>query len=167
MSTYFNERIELKNSLYLSKCDLIQKYNLKTPFKTPQVSKIVFELPLSTFSKSSNKVENFNAVIKGLITFFLLFGGLPKIVYHQSKSSKLKKIYSFKYTLKNKKNIHYFLHSLFLSSLNKSLLENFDLFKKSDNSATSFLLSNSKIVLSMKLKLNSFSEIVDFFNEKG
>jgi hypothetical protein len=113
MSTYFNERIELKNSLYLSKCDLIQKYNLKTPFQTPQVSKIVFELPLSTFSKSSNKLENLNAVIKGLITFFLLFGDLPEIIYHQSKSSKLKKIYSFKYTLKNKKKpiifyIHYF-----------------------------------------------------------
>jgi hypothetical protein len=170
MSSFLNEKIKQSESLYLSRCDLTQKYYLKSLYSFPKVNKIVFEVPIISLVKSSNKQESLNAIAKGLMIFVVVFGCLPKIVYQKSLITKTKKIYSLQYTLKRKDLINSFLTLMFFSGFSQSELEEFILFKKTDDvhiTKKKMLISNQNLTLSMPILFNSFFELNDLFLDKG
>jgi hypothetical protein len=170
MSSFLNEKIKQSESSYLSRCDLTQKYCLKSLYSLPKVDKIVFELPIMSLTKSSNKQESLNAIAKGLMIFIVVFGCLPKIVYQKSLVANTKKIYSLQYTLKRKDLINSFLTLMFFSGFSQSELEEFILFKKTDDvniTKKKVLISNQNLTLSMPIFFNSFFELNDLFLDKG
>ena len=170
MSCFLNEKIKQSENLYLSRCDLIQKYCLKSLYSFPKVDKIIFELPIINLTKSSNKQENLNAIAKGLMIFIVVFGSLPKIVYQKSLIAKTKKIYSLQYTLKRKDLINSFLILMFFSGFSQTELEEFLLFKKTDDVSIlkkKVLIPNQNLTLSMPILFNSFFELNDLFLDKG
>jgi len=154
-------------SLYLSTNDILNKYSLKSPYQVPELNKIVFELPLSRFSTSSNKQDIVSSSAKALIIFFFFFGGLPEIVYQKSQSSKIEKIYSFKYTLIKKSLTKTFLERLFLIGFNQTDFENFKLFKKKNTFVQKKNSLNNNLVLSTQILLSKFFEIEDLFKENN
>ena len=123
-----------------------------------------------SLTKSSNKQESLNAIAKGLMIFIVVFGCLPKVVYQKSLVANTKKIYSLQYTLKRKDLINSFLTLMFFSGFSQSELEEFILFKKTDDvniTKKKVLISNQNLTLSMPIFFNSFFELNDLFLDKG
>ena len=92
---------------------------------------------------------------------------MPEIVYQKSQSSKIEKIYSFKYTLIKKSLTKTFLERLFLIGFNQSDFENFKLFKKKNTFVQKKNSLNNNLVLSTQILLSKFFEIEDLFKENN
>ena len=159
-----------KGSFYLSNCDLINKYNIKTTYGIPKIEKIILEFPFEEFVKSCNFIEKdpTNPIfqMKGAIIFYILTNLMPYINFNKSivvlkKNVSLENNYSLKIIITNKEEINLFLNTLFVENWSKLLVEDFSLFKKAD-----LKYNNQKsIVLRTSISGNSFIEIENFLNQ--
>ena len=117
---------------YFEKCDLIQKYRLKSLFQEPKVRSVFLEVPLYTIDKSLSDNRRDKKISSTLFLFFFLFGSLPRIVYQKTALKQSKKIYSFKHSLKDKRMINDFLVQFLINTVNNSDLKKLNIFKKED-----------------------------------
>jgi hypothetical protein len=117
---------------YFEKCDLIQKYRLKSLFQEPKVRSVFLEVPLYTIDKSLSDNRRDKKISFTLLLFFFLFGSLPRIVYQKTALKQSKKIYSFKHSLKDKRMINDFLVQFLINTVNNSDLKKLNILKKED-----------------------------------
>ena len=82
---------------YLSTCDLINKYNLKTLYQTPTVKKIVCEVNFKDFLASAelSTLDQNNSIsqIKSYLLLYILLGVLPYVNWNKNALSVRKGIY--------------------------------------------------------------------------
>jgi hypothetical protein len=164
-----------KGCFYLSKCDLINKYNIKTAYKIPKIDSIVLEFPFDELIKAcaSSEKEQTNSTfqLKGATLFYVFTNLLPYINYNKSKISLKKENnqeigYSLKIIIKSKEAISSFLYTLFVENWSKLVVEDFTLFKKIDSKDLVVKSKlQKKIVIRTSLIGNSFFEIESFLNQ--
>ena len=123
---------------YISNCDLINKYNVKSVHQIPKLDKIVLELDmkdlLNSYEISSKDQTDSVAQVKAFLILYIFIGLFPYIKASKavSSSGRLKTTnlqYSLKVVLRRKEEINKFLFSLFVENWQKLSLEDFKLFK--------------------------------------
>jgi hypothetical protein len=123
---------------YISNCDLINKYNVKSVHQIPKLDKIVLELDmkdlLNSYEISSKDQTDSVAQVKAFLILYIFIGLFPYIKASKavSSSGRLKTTnlqYSLKVVLRRKEEINNFLFSLFVENWQKLSLEDFKLFK--------------------------------------
>ena len=73
--------LNTKYNNYLSNCDLINKYNLKSVYDTPKLDKIILDFNLANFlnaidSSSAKEQTDSNIQIKAFIVFSIMSLGI-------------------------------------------------------------------------------------------
>ena len=174
-SNITSSKNDKKGCFYLSKCDLINKYNIKTAYKIPKIDSIVLEFPFdelvkaSTFSEKEQTNSTFQ--LKGAILFYIFTNLVPYINYNKSKFLIKKETnqefgYSLKIIIKSKESISSFIYMLFVENWSKLVIEDFSLFKKLDSKNLVVKSeTQKKIVIRTSLIGNSFFEIESFLNQ--
>jgi hypothetical protein len=174
-SNLISSKNDKKGGFYLSKCDLINKYNIKTTYKIPKIDSIVLEFPFEELAKactfSEKEQTNSTFQLRGVILFYILTNLIPYINYNKSNSLLKKETnkesgYSLKIIIKSKESISSFLCMLFIENWSKLILEDFSLFKNFD-SKNLIVKSKTqkKFVIRTSLVGNSFFEIDTFLNQ--
>jgi hypothetical protein len=147
MNFYFND--------YLTKCDLIYKYNLENIKLIPKIKKINISLKIDSDSKNldnSTSSSNFLNIHLFLIIYISYFC-FPFIKYFKNDS------FSLNLNILKKNQIFFFLDSLFLDNFYK--LKYLNLLSLSSLSGNSLLLKTNNN-FRLKLPLNVFEEINEF-----
>lgn len=104
------------SSLHL--CDIIQKYNLKSPYNLPKIRVVVITLTLNNILKNTEKTLTREELQKySVYLIFLLQLRFPKISIVQSK---LYDDFKLKIFLRNTKEITFF-NNIFFSEILKSI----------------------------------------------
>lgn len=118
-----NQVFSVSRSKYLLSCDNINKYNLKSVYNEPKVTKLKFHFFLKNFLAASdflNKTDiNNNIQLKAVLFFYLIYGVFPNVVFQNVKSGKNSKKrndgdFILKLSLTNKNKIEPFLDKLFI-----------------------------------------------------
>ena len=155
---------------YLSNCDLINKYNVKSVYQIPKLDKIVLELDLkdllNSYEISSKDQTDSVAQIKAFLILYIFIGLLPYIKASKavSSSGRLKTTnlqYSLKVVLKKKDAINNFLFSFFLENWQNLSLEDFQLFKNERNK----IKAEKIFVLNSLLPADCFFDIREFLSK--
>ena len=171
----YNYNTNQKFNQYLSHCDLLNKYNLKTFHDVPTLDKIICEVHLKDFliasDLSSSDQNNFISQLNSYLLVYILLGFLPYLNCNKNKSALLKSVknvdtnYSLKLYFSTLEEKNTFLTSLFNESWNKIKIDNFSLFKEKST------LLNKKIrsdfIFNTILPGNSFFEVEDFWSVAG
>ena len=168
--------LNTKYNNYLSNCDLINKYNLKSVYNTPKLDKIILDFNLVDFlnaidSSSVKEQTDSNTQIKAFIVFYILTEYTSYINFNKSLTA-IKKLkisennYSLKISINNLKELNFFLFSFFVENWSKLLLEDYLLFKKQDSLA---ILEknhlNKNFVYSTVVPSNCFFTLDNYFNK--
>jgi hypothetical protein len=151
---------------YLRKCDLVNKYNLKSSHIIPKIDKIIFSFNVNELAISkelqelSEKDQIRSYLLAYLYSSFTPFIDLKvnKIGGRSSKQSKKENFYSLKYVLSRDEDIQRFLIGVFL--------DNFSNFNKAKST---FGRKNderyqSKFSYSMSLPAEFLNEFLDLKN---
>jgi len=150
-----------KYSNYLSRCDLLNKYNSKSIYSIPSLDKVSVEFRLSDlpglFGPGASDSEKTSSQTKLFCLFYLFFGVLPFISAQKvNRSSKKQRISEVEYSLKMRFSgtspVNSFLFFLFVENWHNLEIEGFDLFNSkkmkerisSSSTGDSFVL-NSEI----------------------
>ena len=170
-----NTKNDKKSNLYLSKCDLINKYNVKTSYKIPKIDRIVLEFPFENFMKACTFSEKDQAnptfQLKGALIFYIFANLMPYINYNKSRLSLKKKLnsekgYSLKIIIKNKEDITSLLSTLFVENWSKLISEDFSLSKKLNSKNLDNRNKNEKIsIIKATVPGSSFLEIDTFLDK--
>lgn len=170
-----NTKNDKKSNLYLSKCDLINKYNVKTSYKIPKIDRIVLEFPFENFMKACTFSEKDQAnptfQLKGALIFYIFANLMPYINYNKSRLSLKKKLnsekgYSLKIIIKNKEDITSLLSTLFVENWSKLISEDFSLSKKLNSKNLDNRNKNEKIsIIKATVVGSSFLEIDTFLDK--
>lgn len=151
MSTKVTQHnLNLSTSNYLVNCDLLNKYNINSVYKLPNLEKIVLQIPLNSFLNLSEeqtlgKLQN-KVKMKVLSFFFFLFSKFAYINCAKYKTVRAEKnknnelVYYLKITLKNSNDINSFLISGLMEDI-ESLFSNKNLLKKSVNFSNKNILN--------------------------
>ena len=175
MLNSYNYNTNQKFTQYLSHCDLLNKYNLKTLHDVPTLDKIICEVHLKDFliasDLSSSDQNNFISQLNSYLLVYILLGFLPYLNCNKNKSALLKSVknvdtnYSLKLCFSTLEKKNTFLTSLFNESWNKIKIDNFSLFREKST------LLNKKIrsdfIFNTILQGNSFFEVEDFWSGSG
>ena len=168
--------LNTKYNNYLSNCDLINKYNLKSVYNTPKLDKIILDFNLVDFlnaidSSSAKEQTDSNIQIKAFIVFYILTEYASYINFNKSLTA-IKKLkisennYSLKISINSFKELDFFLFSFFVENWSKLLLEDYLLFKKQDSLA---ILEknplNKNFVYSTIVPSNCFFTLDNYFNK--
>ena len=168
--------LNTKYNNYLSNCDLINKYNLKSVYDTPKLDKIILDFNLVDFlnaidSSSAKEQTDSNIQIKAFIVFYILTEYASYINFNKSLTA-IKKLkisennYSLKISINSFKELDFFLFSFFVENWSKLLLEDYLLFKKQDSLA---ILEkkplNKNFVYSTVVPSNCFFTLDNYFNK--
>lgn len=171
MNSVFTNSLSRNNyENYISNCDLINKYNVKSVHQIPKLDKIVLELDmkdlLNSYENSSKDQTDSVAQVKAFLILYIFIGLFPYIKASKavSSSGRLKTTnlqYSLKVVLRGKEEINKFLFSLFVENWQKLSLEDFKLFKnekvKSEVEKT--------FVLNSLLPADCFFDISEFLSK--
>lgn len=156
-----NKKFNVKQNEYLLNCDSINKYNLKSVYKKPNVKKININFPVGAFS-SVNTIDS-NVHVKSMLIFYTFFS---LISYINFKKIRLKKSvseanFSLKIILSDKESIYFFLFNLLMENASRIEKEEVKLFSKS------ILLDKSKDSFqhTISAPAKSFYDIDDFFSK--
>ena len=170
-----NTKNDKKSNFYLSKCDLINKYNIKTAYKIPKMDKIVLEFPFEDFMKACTFSEkdqvNPTFQLKGAIIFYIFASLMPYINYNKSTLSLKKKVnsekgYSLKIIINNKEDVNSLLSTLFVENWSKLISEEFSLFKRLNSKDIDNKIKTTKIsIIKASVLGSSFLEIDTFLNK--
>lgn len=109
------------NTIYLSSCDMINKYNLLSNYKKPNLEKIVIEFPIKELLEKLNKADVTSIFqIKSFFLLYILYLQRPYISCNKQNFKNIsineKYAYSLKITLLNKENINDFLFTFFIEN---------------------------------------------------
>ena len=155
---------------YISNCDLINKYNIKSVHQIPKLDKIVLELDmkdlLNSYEISSKDQTDSVAQVKAFLILYIFIGLFPYIKASKavSSSGRLKTTnlqYSLKVVLRRKEEINNFLFSLFVENWQKLSLEDFKLFKNERVKSK----AEKTFVLNTLLPADCFFDISEFLSK--
>jgi hypothetical protein len=140
---------------YLSKCDIINKYNSKSPNVSKLVS-IILDLPLNQILSllgSSYKSKNYisKTQIKSFFLLYLSFNLKPFFKFKLNKKNE--KIYSLQIKITNKREVTLFIYHLYISLISNQIFKNNLTFNKISQKKISFVKCFPSI---MNLKLPIF-----------
>lgn len=107
-----NKKLILKHNFYLSNCDLLNKYLLKSIYSVPVLNKIV--LYFSIDSLKTPFLQESNLKIKCFLIFYLCFSLLSYINFFKVKTADAG--YSLKIVLNDFNDINIFLFTLILEN---------------------------------------------------
>lgn len=165
------KNFKLSSANYILNCDFINKYNLKSVYKQPEIKKITLRFFLKDFLSVSdfmnkNDINN-NIQLKSILFFYIIFSSLPQILFQNIKTGKYTKNkaegdFILKLSISECNQINSFLFNLF--SENNFFIENseFSLFKKDFNFVTES--EQKKLSYNLKIPGNFFFDIDDFFS---
>ena len=137
-SALFNSSSRNDYENYISQCDLINKYNIKSVYEIPELDKMVLELDmkdlLNSYEIPSKDQTDSIAQIKAFSIVYMFMGLLPyirasKTVSSSGRAKTTNLQFSLKIVLRKKDEINNFLFSLFVENWHKLILEDFKLFK--------------------------------------
>lgn len=167
-SLILDTKLNFISNDYLSNCDLLNKYNLKSTHEIPKLKKIVIDFNIADLigaSDARDKEQTDSTVqIKASSIFYILNGLISYINFNKSLSS-VKKLklsennYSIKISTTNANEINYFLLAFFVENWTKLLIEDFELLKKTN------VESKKNIVLSALVPAHTFFELEMFLNK--
>jgi hypothetical protein len=156
---------------YLSTCDLINKYNLKTLYQTPTVKKIVCEVNFKDFLASAelSTLDQNNSIsqIKSYLLLYILLGVLPYVNCNKNKKTLLQfaknseNNYSLKFLFSTLTEKNHFFNSLFIENWTKLKLDGFSLFVDKNTLVNKKI--TSEFVFNSIIPGTSFIEVEDFF----
>lgn len=135
------------SSIYLSKCDLINRTLAKDINEISKIDKIIINLSSSQNQKSEIPISSsdMNSHLKILLMFYFMLGINPKISYNREKNLNYQQeekdndsSYSYKIILENSVDVEKFIHYFFIEN-------NF----RAENTAPKF--HSSKNILTAKL----------------
>jgi len=171
-SLILDTKLNFFSNDYLSNCDLLNKYNLKSTHEIPKLRKIVLDFNLADLigaSENRDKEQtDSNIQIKASSIFYVLTGLVAYINFNKSLSS-IKKLkisennYSIKISTTNSNEINHFLLSFFVENWKKLLIEDFILQRKKKE--LSKIDSEKNIVLSSLVPAEVFFELEMFLNK--
>lgn len=171
-SLILDTKLNFFSNDYLSNCDLLNKYNLKSTHEIPKLRKIVLDFNLADLigaSENRDKEQtDSNIQIKASSIFYVLTGLVAYINFNKSLSS-IKKLkisennYSIKISTTNSNEINHFLLSFFVENWTKLLIEDFILQRKKKE--LSKIDSEKNIVLSSLVPAEVFFELEMFLNK--
>ena len=175
MFNSYNYNTNHKFNQYLSHCDLLNKYNLKTLHAVPTLKKIVCEIHLKDFLNASD-VGHFdqNNSLSHINSFFLVYillGCLPYLNCNKNKSALLKAIkktdtnYSLKIVFSTLHDKNIFLSGLFNENWSKLKVDNFSLFLEKNTLLNKKISSN--FVFNTIIPGNLFFEVEDFWGSSN
>lgn len=157
---------------YLSKCDLINKYNLTTAFETPKLDKIVLDFPIkeliNALDKTGKSETDSDIQLKAFLVLYIINLFFPYVTFNKLEltNSNKTKIASLSGSLKivfsQPEEINLFLSSFFVENWNRMLDDDFTLFDSLNNTSTKLKLSKN-FIHTTKISGNSFFETSDFF----
>lgn len=167
-----NTELNTKSNIYLSNCDLINKYSLKSVYCAPKTSKIVLDFNLLDFltaidSNHNKEQTDSNLQIRAFTIFYILNEFMSYINFNKSLNS-LKKMkisennYSLKIAITDPKEINSFLFSFFIENWSKLILEDFVLFK---NSKAVVNTLDQNFVFSTTVPASSFFALDSFLSK--
>ena len=171
MNSVFTNSLSRNNyESYISNCDLINKYNVKSVHQIPKLDKIVLELDmkdlLNSYEISSKDQTDSVAQVKAFLILYIFIGLFPYIKASKavSSSGRLKTTnlqYSLKVVLRRKEEINNFLFSLFVENWQKLSLEDFKLFKNERVKSK----AEKTFVLNSLLPADCFFDISEFLSK--
>jgi hypothetical protein len=171
MFNSYNYNTNQKFNQYLSHCDLLNKYNLKTLHDVPTLDKIVCEIQLKDFLSASDlghfDQNNSLSQINSYFLIYILLGCLPYLNCNKNKSALLKAAkktdtnYSLKVSFSTLHDKNIFLTSLFNENWSKLKVDNFSLFLEKNTLLNKKISSN--FVFNTIIPGNSFFEVEDFW----
>jgi hypothetical protein len=171
MFNSYNYNTNQKLNQYLSHCDLLNKYNLKTLHDVPTLDKIVCEIQLKDFLNASDvghlDQNNSLSQINSYFLIYILLGCLPYLNCNKNKSALLKAVkktdtnYSLKISFSTLHDKNIFLTSLFNENWSKLKVDNFSLFLEKNTLLNKKISSN--FVFNTIIPGNSFFEVEDFW----
>lgn len=149
---------------YLSSCDLINKYRLKSVYNKPKIKQIALSFSLKNFTTSVERLGIMSGKnsalmeIKSYLVFYLYFCNLPFLSFNlTSMNRSFEKLDSgdfvFKIVINNKKDIESFLFKFWVDSFNRL---------KVNSSSTNYTCSQACYSLSLTSK--SFVDVEDIIN---
>jgi len=171
-SLILDTKLNFFSNDYLSNCDLLNKYNLKSTHEIPKLRKIVLDFNLADLigaSENRDKEQtDSNIQIKASSIFYVLTGLIAYINFNKSLSS-IKKLkisennYSIKISTTNSNEINHFLLSFFVENWTKLLIKDFILQRRKKE--FSKIDSEKNIVLSSLVPAEVFFELEMFLNK--
>ena len=171
-SLFLDTKLNFFSNDYLSKCDLLNKYNFKSTHEIPKLKKIVLDFNLADLigaSENKDKEQtDSNIQIKASSIFYVLAGLVAYINFNKSLYS-IKKLkisennFSIKISTTNLNEINQFLLSFFVENWTKLLIEDFVLQRKKKE--LSKIDSDKNIVLSALIPAEVFFELEMFLNK--
>jgi len=171
-SSILDTKLNFISNNYLSNCDLLNKYNIKSTYEIPNLKKIILDFNLIDLIEASDNLNkeqtDSNTQIKASSIFYILTGLISYINFNKSLSS-VKKLkisennYSIKISLGKSNNINSFLFSFFIENWGKLLIEDFILLKGKKESFAEVPKTN--IVLSATVPSNIFFELETFLTK--
>jgi len=162
ISTKTNNKIDYSYNLYLSDCDLINKYTLRNVYQKPHIKNIVVDFSIKNETSNAVSASISAAVIYVLTNFY------PYVITKKSKNSNSDKHknnsteYNFKAIFSNKQEINSFLSTLLVENWNTLLLDDFVLFSSKFNETK---ICHEKEVFKIKIPIQSFFELDMFFSK--
>ena len=175
MVNFYNYNTNQKFNQYLSHCDLLNKYNLKTLHAVPTLDKIICEVHLKDFLSASdlNVLDQNNSIsqINFYLLVYILLNCLPYLNCNKNKSTLLKAVknadtnYSLKICFSTLHDKNVFLTSFFNESWSKLKIDNFSLFLDKQTLLNKKIPSN--FVFNSIIPGNSFFEVEDFWRFSG
>jgi hypothetical protein len=117
-----NKKLILKYNIYLSDCDLINKYLLKSIYSKPVLKKVVLYFSMNNFKAPSRES---NLKIKCFLIFYLCFSLLSYINFFKIKSQDVG--YSLKVVLSDFNDIHMLLFTLIVENRFKFFKQDFQI----------------------------------------
>lgn len=113
------------SSIYLSKCDLINRTLAKDINEISKIDKVIVNLSSSQNKKSETSISSsdMNSHLKILLMFYFMLGINPKISYHREKNLNYQQdekdndsSYSYKIILENSVDVEKFIHYFFIEN---------------------------------------------------
>lgn len=154
---------------YLSKYDLINKYNIKNVHDVPKISKIILEFSsddiINALDVAGKKEWDSELQVKSFLLLYILSLNCPFINFNKIKSSREDSKFSIKVIFSSEKDIYHFLTGLFHENWNLLVLDDFSFFKFSINRYTKYIKKNKNFVLNSKIPASSFFELDNFLNK--
>ena len=131
---------------HLLRCDLINKYNLKTLNQIPKIDQIELELPFdqiaSTFTKNEKRFDI--CQIQSFLVWYLFSTFTPNILIN--KSAEIKSARSIKVIFSKKESIFNFIIFFLVENAAKLRAQNVDFFKH-----LYFQKQNERLILESKI----------------
>jgi hypothetical protein len=164
---------KISSANYLLSCDFINKYNLVSVYKQPEIKKINFQIYLKDFLAASdflNKKDiNSNIQLKSIMFFYILLSSFPAIQFQNIKAGKNTKVrnegdFILKMNITNKNQINSFLSNLFIE--NNSFFENLSINSSKNKLDKISELDNEILSYNIKMPGNIFFDVNDFFYTK-